>query len=75
MDFAPFGLFARQKVQKAQKTDSYNFRSMNFAHFPHFPNLIVLKMRKVQIPHNIGDMINLNVMVFVDFVAVDLISS
>ena len=36
MDFAPFGLFARQKVQKVQKTDSCNPWSVNFQHFPHF---------------------------------------
>ena len=68
------GFFVRQKVQKAQKTDFCNPRSVNFQHFPHFPNSIVLKMRKVQIPHNAGNMINLNAMVFVDFVAVALIS-
>ena len=60
VDFAPFGLFVKQKVQKAQKTDFCNPRSMNFQHFPHFPNLIVLKMWKVQIPHNVGNVINPN---------------
>jgi len=66
MYFAPFGLFVRQKEQKAQKTDFYKSQNVNYQHFPHFLNPIVLKMRKVQMIHI--------VMVFVDFVAVDLIS-
>lgn len=54
-----------------KKTDFCNSRSVNFQHFPHFPNPIVPKMRKVQIPHDVGSIMNLIAMVFVDFVSVE----
>ena len=75
--FCTFWAFCETKGAKSAKDRFIQLLEYELCTFSAFCSCKVCKMRKVQIPHIIGDMMNLNVMAFVDFVdfvAVDQIS-